>query len=342
MDAYDGGSGAPQGRGRAEETRPPGAEGALSDRALPDSAPPEGVALPGPRSELPGSEDGPRAESGHAAGGGSDADAPEADGPGAGTSEAGGPGAGTSEAGRPEAGVSEAGDFEAGGPQAPAPTPARAARGGVAALSPRYQVCAALALAVVAVAVCLHVGMVFLHVAPSNTVTKTHGKAIDDWIYPEFEQNWKLFAPNPLQQNISVQVRAQVRTADGGSRTTGWYDLSAQDGRAIDGNLVPSHTQQNELRRAWDFFTATHDNDNRSVGVRGALAETYLRRIVVLRLERGGLTAGGGVVERVQVRSRTTNVTPPKWSTEKVSTSPVYRELSWWSVPDGATEGGTR
>ncbi|WP_062644894.1 DUF5819 family protein [Streptomyces sp. NBRC 110468] len=216
------------------------------------------------------------------------------------------------------------------------------ARTGVAALSPRYQVGAALALAVVAVAVCVHVGMVFLHVAPSNTVTKAHGKAVDDWIYPEFEQNWKLFAPNPLQQNIAVQVRAQVRTEDGGSRTTGWYDLSAQDGRAIDGNLLPSHTQQNELRRAWDFFTATHDNENRPVGLRGALSETYLRRIVVLRLERGGVAGDGGVVERIQVRSQTTNVTPPKWSTEKVSMSPVYRELSWWSVPAGATEGGTR
>ncbi|MFD9433897.1 DUF5819 family protein [Streptomyces sp. NPDC060002] len=216
------------------------------------------------------------------------------------------------------------------------------ARTGVAALSPRYQVGAALALAGVAVAVCVHVGMVFLHVAPSNTVTKAHGKAIDDWIYPEFEQNWKLFAPNPLQQNIAVQVRAQVRTADGGSRTTGWYDLSAQDGRAIDGNLLPSHTQQNELRRAWDFFTATHDNNNRPVGLRGALSETYLRHIVVLRLERGGTAGDGGVVERIQVRSQTTNVTPPKWSTEKVSMSPVYRELSWWSVPDGETEGGTR
>ncbi|WP_307167649.1 DUF5819 family protein [Streptomyces rishiriensis] len=216
------------------------------------------------------------------------------------------------------------------------------ARTGVAALSPRYQVGAALALAVVAVAVCVHVGMVFLHVAPPNTVSKAHGKAIDDWMYPEFEQNWKLFAPNPLQQNIAVQVRAQVRTVDGGSRTTGWYDLSAQDGRAIDGNLLPSHTEQNELRRAWDFFTATHDNDNRPVGLRGALSETYLRRIVTLRLERGGAAGDGGVVERIQVRSQTTNVTPPKWSTEKVSTSPVYRVLSWWSLPDGETEGGAR
>ncbi|WP_436841982.1 DUF5819 family protein [Streptomyces bobili] len=215
-------------------------------------------------------------------------------------------------------------------------------RSGVAALSPRYQVVAALALAVVAVAVCVHVGMVFLHVAPSNTVTKTHGEAIDEYVYPEFEQNWKLFAPNPLQQNIAVQVRADVRTADGAAGTTGWFDLSAQDGRSIDGNLVPSHTQQNELRRAWDFYVGSHDSDDRSAGPRGPLAEAYLRNIVVLRLERGDAAGRGGVIERVQVRSRTTNVPAPEWGTDKVTSKPVYRVLPWWPLPAGEPEGGAQ
>ncbi|MFJ8634948.1 DUF5819 family protein [Streptomyces sp. NPDC093568] len=223
-------------------------------------------------------------------------------------------------------------------PAAP-PRPEPEPRTGVAALSLRYQIGAALALAVVAIAVCVHVGMVFLHVAPPNTVTKQHGQAIDDWIYPEFEQNWKLFAPNPLQQNISVQVRAEVGTADGGRRTTGWYDLSAQDGRSIDGNLLPSHTQQNELRRAWDFFVATHDAENRPVGLRGALSETYLRRIVRLRLDRVEAAGAGGTVERVQVRSRTANVPPPKWSDEQISGQATYRVLPWWSLPEEETAG---
>ncbi|MER6953560.1 DUF5819 family protein [Streptomyces sp. NPDC000618] len=336
MDAYDGGSGAPRGRNTSGE--------AETDAEAEAQTPPEedvrlGDVVPRPRTELPSTElpstglpstGLPSSEPGSRA-------AVAADGPGA----------------EPAAAASAA--DPAAGPSAPlASAPGLAAephhaephhaepRTGVAALSPRYQVGAALALAVVAVAVCVHVGMVFLHVAPQNTVTKAHGRAIDEWVYPEFEQNWKLFAPNPLQQNIAVQVRAQVRTVDGGSRTTGWYDLSAQDGRAIDGNLLPSHTQQNELRRAWDFFTATHNNENRPVGVRGALSETYLRHIVVLRLERGGVAGDDGVVERIQIRSQTTNVTPPKWSTEKVSMSPVYRELSWWSVPTGETEGGAR
>ncbi|MGW3407906.1 DUF5819 family protein [Streptomyces sp. NPDC000888] len=206
---------------------------------------------------------------------------------------------------------------------------------GIAALSPGYQIAAALALAIVAVTACVHLGMVFLHLAPSNTVTKQHGTAIEEWIYPEFEQNWKLFAPNPLQQNIAVQVRAQVRTPDGTSRETGWYDLSALDGAAIDGNLLPSHTDQNELRRSWDFYVSSHDGENRPSGMRGDLSERYLRRVVVLRLDR--LQAGGkdAVVESVQVRSRTTNVAPPEWSQEQVSDKPVLRELPWWSVPEG-------
>ncbi|MFF4487452.1 DUF5819 family protein [Streptomyces sp. NPDC001544] len=214
-------------------------------------------------------------------------------------------------------------------------------RTGVAALSPRYQVGAALALAVVAVTACVHLGMVFLHVAPANTVTKQHGRAIDEWIYPEFEQNWKLFAPNPLQQNIAVEVRAELWAADGTVTTTGWYDLSAQDGEAIDGSLLPSHTEQNELRRAWDFFLATHGSDNRPVGLRGSLSEEYLRRIVVRRLytEDG---AGKGVVRRVQLRSRTTDVPPPSWSREQVSDKPYYRLLPWWTVTRDETAGGVR
>ncbi|MFF6808536.1 DUF5819 family protein [Streptomyces sp. NPDC012403] len=244
------------------------------------------------------------------------------------------------------------------GPRTPPPDPGRSAGGapaphspagppagprtGVAALSLRYRIAAATALAVVAVVVCVHLGMTFLHVAPANTVSKEHGETVENWIYPEFEQNWKLFAPNPLQQDIAVQVRAEIRAADGGTRTTGWYDLSAQDGRAIDGNLLPSHTQQNELRRAWDFFVATHDDDNRPVGLRGALSETYLRRITVLRLDRADAAGPGGAVERVQIRSRTVQVPPPEWSGEEISTTPVYRTLSWWPVPEDEARGGVR
>ncbi|MGV9588693.1 DUF5819 family protein [Streptomyces tendae] len=326
MDAYDKGSdarhgqdgpGGPAGPDRPDseadsaETTAPETDGAPDTAGAREAAGVPGVAGVREAAGVP------------EAAGAHEADVPET----AGVPEvAGAEAAGAAEvAGAPEA----AGAVRAAPPgtaQPPAP------RTGVAALSPRYQVGAVVALAVVAVAVCAHIGMVFLHLAPSNTLTKQHGDVVDEWVFPEFEQNWKLFAPNPLQQNVSVQVRAEVSTADGEIRTTGWYDLSAEDGRAIDGNPLPSHTQQNELRRAWDFFVASHDSDDRPVGLRGTLSETYLRRIALLRLDRDGAAGPGGVVERVQYRSRTTNVEPPPWSGEKVSDRPTVRELPWWSV----------
>ncbi|MFE6159684.1 DUF5819 family protein [Streptomyces sp. NPDC056486] len=227
------------------------------------------------------------------------------------------------------------GPIEAHEPPLPSTGAVSPPRTGIAALSPRYQVAGALAMALIAATACVHVGMLFLHVAPANTMTKQHGQVVDDWIYPEFEQNWKLFAPNPMQQNIAVQARAEVRTDGGDTRTTGWYDLSARDGAAIDGNLLPSHTQQNELRRAWDFYVGAHDAQNRPRGLRGELSERYIRRIVVMRVEREEPMGPGATIERVQVRSKTTNVPAPGWSDEKVNTKPVLRQLSWWSVtPD--------
>ncbi|MFJ9176847.1 DUF5819 family protein [Streptomyces sp. NPDC102360] len=205
-------------------------------------------------------------------------------------------------------------------------------RRGIAALSPGHQLTAVLALIGVALVTCVHILMVFLHVAPTNTISKQHGALVGAWVYPEFEQNWKLFAPNPLQQNIAVQARAELRTTDGELRATRWYDLSAQDGAAIDGNLLPSHTQQNELRRAWDVYTGTHDAQNRPNGLRGTLSEQYLRRILVLRLDRLGAAGEGERVERVQIRSMTTAVESPKWSDEKVDQKPTYRVVPWWTV----------
>ncbi|MFJ8645355.1 DUF5819 family protein [Streptomyces sp. NPDC093546] len=236
-----------------------------------------------------------------------------------------------------------AGDPDATDPDAGAPGDANRPRAGIAGLSLPYQVVASVAVAVVAVFACYHVAMVFLHVAPSNTLTKQHGEAVDEWVFPEFEQNWKLFAPNPLQQNIAVHARAEVIRADGSRRTTDWIDLSADDGEAIRGNLAPSHVDQNQLRRGWDFYANSHTADNRANGMRGRLSERYIRRITMLRLEAHDL---GGRVDRIQVRSSTRAVGAPPWSEEKTDTRAYYRTLPWWTVtaadlPAGVDNGRT-
>lgn len=219
----------------------------------------------------------------------------------------------------------------------PGPPPEDTRTTGVAALSPVARTVVGVSAAVVAVAVAVHLAMVFLHVAPSNTLTKQHGQAVDDYVYPEFEQNWKLFAPNPLQQNIAVHARARVAKDDGGTETTGWVNLSAIDGKEIDHNLAPSHVQQNELRRAWEFFSGSHDEKGKALGLRGELSESYIKRIVMLRF---GPELNGGSVERIQVRSATAPVPPPKWSDEKLDLKTDYRVQPWWPVSSADLPGG--
>ncbi|MEU2389305.1 DUF5819 family protein [Streptomyces sp. NPDC007369] len=220
---------------------------------------------------------------------------------------------------------------DADAPPARPPAVPPVPRPGIAGLSAPYRAVAALALAATGLAACAHLALVFLHVAPSNTLSKRHAAVVDGWIYPEFEQNWKLFAPNPLQQNIAIEVRAEYRTPGGEVVRGPWRDLSAEDGAAIEHSLLPSHTRQNELRRAWDFFTGSHDEDDTPNGERGELSEQYLRRIALNRL--GEARAGReGEVVRIQLRSATRAVPAPAWSDEQTDTQTYYRELPWWTV----------
>lgn len=320
MDSYDE-KDVPGGEEQARRPGPDAADGG------PQAAP--GTAAPAPTSEDVTPTGAPDAAASAAV--------PAMPAPGASVASA--PGASNTSAPAPGASAPAPADITAH--ESPAPgVPGR----GIAGLSLPYQVAAALALAGVAVVGVVHIAMVFLHVAPSNTVTKQHGKVVDDWIYPEFEQNWKLFAPNPLQQNIAVQARAEIRMADGQRKTTGWIDLSAGDGSGIRGNPLPSHTQQNELRRGWEFFINSHTDDNKPNGLRGELSDRYIHRIVMLRL---GARRDGGTVERVQVRSVTTSVKAPAWSDEKIDTRPYYRVVPWWTVtpadlPAGAGSADAR
>jgi hypothetical protein len=200
----------------------------------------------------------------------------------------------------------------------------------VGALSLPGRITVAVAVGLVTVGALYHLAMVFLHVAPSNTLSKEHASAVSDYIYPEFEQNWKLFAPDPLQENIHVQARAEVRKPGGVQETTGWVDLTGMDVAAMRHDPMPSHTQQNELRRAWGYYTDTHDNgDQATSSDRSDISRIYLLQILQKRL---GTELNGGRVMRIQARSATTPVDQPSWIAGSSAPTTQYRVLPWWIV----------
>ncbi|WP_129841520.1 DUF5819 family protein [Streptomyces sp. RFCAC02] len=204
---------------------------------------------------------------------------------------------------------------------------------GIGALSWPSRIVIALALGGIAIYGVFHLLMVFLFVAPSNTAREQGKDRVVGYVMPEFEQNWKLFAPNPLQRNVAVEVRFEVDGPEGGaSRVTEWYDLTATDIDAIRHNLLPSHADQNMLRRAWDLYTGSHDDDGDPVGLRGELSETYIRRIALARI---GDRVDVSAVTRVQFREARTRVPAPDWRTEDYETDTEYTLTDWRDVQPG-------
>ncbi|MEU0400094.1 DUF5819 family protein [Streptomyces sp. NPDC006197] len=181
-------------------------------------------------------------------------------------------------------------------------------------------------------ALLVHLAFVFLSVAPANALSVKHRDAVDAYVQPEFGQDWKLFAPNPMQRNDAVGVRVNTLGPDGLYHVSEWINLTARDIEAVRGNPAPSHTDQNMLRRAWDAYVATHSlRDDRPKGARGRLTRDYLERVV---LQRTGRTWEGARIVSVQVAGRFTMVDPPAWSSEPASDTTDYRLLPWWTVTE--------
>jgi hypothetical protein len=179
----------------------------------------------------------------------------------------------------------------------------------------------------------VHVMLVFLYVAPSNEVSQRYSKQINMWIYPLFEQNWRLFAPDPASVTQQISARTIGTTSDGTRQVSGWFDLTAVDDAAIHHDVFPSHTSQNMLRRAWDVYVESHGNDDQSHTDRALMLQEYLRNIAVDRV----VSARHSTFEAIQLRVVTRPIAASATSAGSPPPAPTNtRYLPWWEVaPDG-------
>ena len=138
---------------------------------------------------------------------------------------------------------------------------------------------------------------------------------------PVFTQNWQMFAPNPLSEEIDVQARGSVA---GSGQVTAWRDLSAADVQATVDNPVPSQVTLNALRNAVLEWLATHDGQGDPTAPNATIAQQYLSNMAVQRL-----TAQiGGTYSSIQVRLVFTLL--PGTGRTAAQTAPQSRTLAWW------------
>ncbi|GAA2949823.1 hypothetical protein GCM10010446_38740 [Streptomyces enissocaesilis] len=171
----------------------------------------------------------------------------------------------------------------------------------------------------------VHVVLVFLHVAPANTVSKRYSPTVNAWVYPYFEQNWRLFAPDPDSVNRQILARTAHTGSDGSVKVSAWFDLTAVDNSAVEHNPFPSHTAQNLLRRAWTTYTETHGGDDKSRTERALMIQKYLRNIAADRFD----SHNSGPFDFIQLRVVTHPIPAPGSSPR---TPAEVRLLPWWKV----------
>ncbi|WP_434597967.1 DUF5819 family protein [Streptomyces sp. A5-4] len=171
----------------------------------------------------------------------------------------------------------------------------------------------------------IHVVLVFLHVAPANTVSKRYSPAINAWVYPYFEQNWRLFAPDPDSVNRQILVRTAHTRSDGSVKVSTWFDLTAVDNSAVEHNVFPSHTAQNLLRRAWTSYTETHGGDDKARTERAVMIQKYVSNIAADRVA----AHNGGTFDFIQLRVVTQPIPAPGSHPPKPTEN---RLLPWWKV----------
>ncbi|MFE8913338.1 DUF5819 family protein [Streptomyces globisporus] len=181
----------------------------------------------------------------------------------------------------------------------------------------------------------VHIGLVFLHVAPSNTVSQRFNAQVDAWIYPLFEQNWRLFAPDPDSVNRRISARTAHTAPDGSVQVSDWTDLTAVDSSAIEHNAFPSHTSQNMLRRSWTSYVELHGGDDVPRSDRAVMMQRYLRNIAADRMaERDGKP-----FENIQLRVVTLPVAAPGSADRDrraAAKDAETRLLPWWKVASDA------
>jgi Family of unknown function (DUF5819) len=81
--------------------------------------------------------------------------------------------------------------------------------------------------AMMTLALAFHFSMTALYNTPFNPIKEKYGKEIDSYMVPYFGQDWHLFAPNPVDTDSGVLVRAKKKGPDGSIVVTKWSDVTS-------------------------------------------------------------------------------------------------------------------
>lgn len=95
-----------------------------------------------------------------------------------------------------------------------------------------------------------------LVILPSGTLFRQPVQAVAT---PYFSQNWRVFAPNILKVNRTVDIRAQWRNDNGELVRSGWVSISDIETQTVTGNFAPSRVEKSAWNSSQTLLTRYND-----------------------------------------------------------------------------------
>lgn len=133
------------------------------------------------------------------------------------------------------------------------------------ARSPRRRRLIRLFVVVAAAFTVWHVLATFLWIAPPSGLRQAiPGTMLRSYMIPMFGQSWSVFAPEPINGDHRLQVRAEVADGPGQTHTTKWVDATSAELSMLQHHLTPPRgaIQSTELasryKGDWDDLTPDH------------------------------------------------------------------------------------
>ncbi|WP_437930946.1 DUF5819 family protein [Sorangium sp. So ce291] len=80
--------------------------------------------------------------------------------------------------------------------------------------------------ALLAAALAFHFAMTLAYLTPQNPLKLRFARLINGYMFPLLQQNWHLFAPDPISDTRLVMVACRLRQPDGSTTETGWTDIT--------------------------------------------------------------------------------------------------------------------
>ncbi|WP_437636485.1 DUF5819 family protein [Sorangium sp. So ce854] len=95
--------------------------------------------------------------------------------------------------------------------------------------------------ALLGAALCFHFAMTLAYLTPQNPLKLRLARLIEGYMNPFFQQNWHLFAPDPITDTRLLMVACRLRAPDGSTTETGWTDITTPYWEAhLDNRLGPA------------------------------------------------------------------------------------------------------